>query len=58
MKVRIYRQCVSQIYESETEITESLEQVEVTIVVKLMEYSAYLTDNTQEGQPGYIFSIW
>ncbi len=58
MKVRIYRQCVSQIYESETEITEWLEQVEVTIDVKLMEYSAYLTDNTLEGQPGYIFSIW
>ena len=58
MKVRIFRQRVSQVHESETEINDWLEEVEGTIDIKFVEQSAYLTDNTENAQPGYIVSVW
>ena len=58
MKVRVFRQRVSQVHESETEINDWLEEVEGTIDIKFVEQSAYLTDNTENAQPGYIVSVW
>ncbi len=58
MKVRIFRQRVSQVHESEVEINDWLAEVEGTIKVKFIQQSAYLTDNTENGQPGYIISVW
>lgn len=58
MKVRIFRQRVSQVHESEVEINEWLEQMSGSIDIKFVEQSAYLTDNTETGQPGYVVSVW
>ena len=58
MKVRIFRQRVSQVHESEVEINDWLEEVEGKIDVKFIEQSAYLTDNTENGQPAFIISVW
>ncbi|HAK51052.1 MAG TPA: hypothetical protein DCM54_03990 [Gammaproteobacteria bacterium] len=58
MKVRVFRQRVSQVHESETEINDWLEEVEGTIDIKFVEQSAYLTDNTENAQPGHIVSVW
>jgi len=58
MKVRIFRQRVSQVHESEVEINEWLEEVEGKIDIKTVEQSAYLTDNTENGQPAFIISVW
>lgn len=58
MKVRIFRQRVSQVHESEVEINEWLAEVGDSITIKFIEQSAYLTDNTENGQPGYVVSVW
>ncbi len=58
MKVRIFRQRVSQVHESETEINEWLDEMGDSITVKFIEQSAYLTDNSENGQPGYVVSVW
>ena len=58
MKVRIFRQRVSQVHESEVEINEWLAEMGDTIRVNFIEQSAYMTDNTENGQPGYIISLW
>ncbi len=58
MKVRIFRQRVSQVHESEVEINEWLEEVEGKVDIKYIEQSAYLTDNTESGQPAFIISVW
>ena len=58
VKVRVFRQRVSQVHESETEINDWLEEVEGTIDIKFVEQSAYLTDNTENAQPGHIVSVW
>jgi hypothetical protein len=58
MKVRIFRQRVSQVHESEVEINEWLEEMGDSITVKFIEQSAYLTDNSEHGQPGYVVSVW
>ncbi|MBL6689043.1 MAG: hypothetical protein ISP91_01490 [Pseudomonadales bacterium] len=58
MKVRIFRQRVSQVHESETEINEWLEEMGDSITVRFIEQSSYLTDNTENGQPGYVVSVW
>ena len=58
MKVRIFRQRVSQVHESEVEINEWLEEVGDSIEIAFIEQSAYLTDNTENAQPGYIVSVW
>jgi len=58
MKVRIFRQRVSQVHESETEINEWLEEMGDSITIRFIEQSSYLTDNTENGQPGYVVSVW
>lgn len=58
MKVRIFRQRVSQVHESEMEINEWLDEMGDTIEIKFIEQAAYLTDNTENGQPGYVVSVW
>ncbi len=58
MKVRIFRQRVTQVHESELEINEWMQEMGDTIEVKFVEQSAYLTDNSERAQPGYIVSVW
>lgn len=58
MKVRIFRQRVTQVHESEVEINEWLEEMGDSITIKFVEQSAYLTDNSDTGQPGYVVSVW
>ena len=58
MKVRICRQRVSQVHESETEINDWMAEMGDSINIKHVEQSAYLTDNTDNGQPGIVVSVW
>ncbi len=58
MKVRIFRQRVSQVHESEVEINDWLGEMGDSIQIHFIEQSAYLTDNTENAQPGYIVSVW
>lgn len=58
MKVRIFRQRVSQVHESEVEINEWLQEMEDTITVHFVAQSAYMTDNSDNATPGYIVSVW
>ena len=58
MKVHIFRQRISQVHESETEINEWLEEMEGKIDIKFIEQSSYFTDNTGTGQPSYVVSVW
>jgi hypothetical protein len=58
MKVRIFRQRVSQVHESEVEINEWLQEMEDTITVNFVAQSAYMTDNSDNATPGYIVSVW
>ena len=58
MKVRIFRQRISQVHESEVEINDWLAEMADSISVKFVEQAAYLTDNSENGQPGYVISVW
>lgn len=58
MKVRIFRQRVSQVHESETEINEWLAEMGDEINVKHVSQSSFLTDNSDHGQPGIVVSVW
>lgn len=58
MKVRVFRQRVSQVHESEVEINEWLTEMGDKITVRFIEQSAYLTDNSESGHPGFIVSVW
>jgi hypothetical protein len=58
MKVRIFRQRISQVHESEVEINDWLAEMADSITIKFVEQAAYLTDNTENGQPGYVISVW
>ena len=58
MKIRIFRQRVSQVHESEVEINDWLAEMAGSISIKFIEQSAYLTDNSENGQPGYVISVW
>lgn len=58
MNVKIFRQRISRVHESETEINDWLEEDEGSIEVKYIEEPAYMTDNTDNAQPGYIVSAW
>ena len=49
---------MSQVHESEVEINEWLDQMSASIDVKHVAQSAYLTENTENGQPGYVVSVW
>lgn len=58
MKVTIFRQRVSQVHDAETEINEWLEEMQGKIEVHHIQQSAYLTDNSEHGVPGFIISVW
>jgi hypothetical protein len=58
MQVRIFRQRVSQVHESEIEINDWLEETKGQVEVEFVEQSSYLTDNTDNAQPGFIISVW
>ena len=58
MKVRIFRQRISQVHESENEINDWLAEAGDSISIKFVEQSAFLTDNTDNAQPGYVVSVW
>ena len=57
MKVHIFRQRISQVHEGEIEVNDWLAEMG-DITVRFVEQSSYLTDNTENGQPGYIVSVW
>lgn len=58
MKVRIFRQRVSQVHDSEVEINEWLKEMGDSINVHHVVQAAYMTDNTENGQPGFVISVW
>ena len=58
MKVKIFRQRVSQVHESEVEINEWLQEVDGKVDIRFVEQASYLTDNTENAQPGFIISVW
>ena len=58
MKIKIFRQRVSQVHESEVEINEWLEEVEGKVAIQFVEQASYLTDNSETAQPGFIISVW
>ncbi|MCZ6504035.1 MAG: hypothetical protein O6945_16175 [Gammaproteobacteria bacterium] len=58
MKVKIFRQRVSQVHESEVEINDWLQEVEGKVNVQFVEQASYFTDNSENGQPGFIISVW
>ena len=58
MKVKIFRQRVTQVHESETEINEWLLAMAGKIDLKFVEQSAYQSDNTEKAQPAFIISVW
>jgi hypothetical protein len=58
MKVKIFRQRVSQVYESEVEINHWLAENQATLQVAYVQQSSYLTDNSENAQPGFIVSVW
>ncbi len=58
MKVRIFRQRVSQVHESETEINDWLKETDGQVEVQFIEQSSYMTDNSDNAQPGFIISVW
>jgi len=58
MKVKIFRQRVSQVHESEIEINDWLQEVEGKVNVQFVEQASYFTDNSENGQPGFIISVW
>ncbi|XOV87251.1 MAG: hypothetical protein ACFHX7_20195 [Pseudomonadota bacterium] len=58
MKVRIFRQRVSQVHESEVEINDWLAEMAGKIKVEFVQQSSYMTDNSENGHPGYIVSVW
>ena len=58
MNVRIFRQRVSQVHESEIEINEWLAEMEDKITIQFIQQSSYLTDNTEHAHPGFLVSVW
>ena len=58
MKVKIFRQRVSEVHESEVEINDWLQQEDGKVEVQFVEQASYLTDNTENAQPGFIISVW
>ena len=58
MKVKIFRQRVSQVHESEVEINEWLKEVDGKVDIRFVEQASYMTDNSENAQPGFIISVW
>ena len=58
MRIRIFRQRVSQVHESEVEINDWLQEVDGKFDIQFVQQASYFTDNTENGQPGFIISVW
>jgi len=58
MKVKIFRQRVSQVHESEVEINHWLEENLSTVHVSHIQQSSYMTDNSENAQPSFLISVW
>ncbi len=58
MKVKIFRQRISQIHEGEEEINTWLAETEGKVEIVFVEQSAYLTDGSERGAAGYIVTVW
>ena len=58
MKVRIFRQRVSQAHESEVEINDWLAANAGRIKVFSIAQSTYMTDNNENAQPGHLITLW
>ena len=58
MKVRLFRQRVSQAHESEMEINAWLAENAERINVFSIAQSGYMTDNTENAQPCHLISVW
>ncbi len=58
MKIKLFRQRLSQIQAGETEINDWLEEVAGKIEISFVQQSAYTTENTERGTAGYIISVW
>lgn len=58
MKVKIFRQRISQIHEGEEEINTWLAEAEGELEIAFIQQSAYLTDGSERGAAGYIVTVW
>jgi len=58
MKVRIFRQRISQIHEGEEEVNTWLAETEGKVEIVFIQQSAYLTDGGERGTAGYIITVW
>ena len=58
MKVKIFRQRISQIHEGEEEINGWLAEVGNKIEIVHIQQSAYLLDGSTTAAAGYIISVW
>tara|TARA_B110000902_G_C13880320_1_gene426422 strand:- start:101 stop:370 length:270 start_codon:yes stop_codon:yes gene_type:complete len=58
MKVKIFRQRVSQVHESEVEINHWLEENRETLQISHIQQSSYMTDNSENAQPSFLISVW
>jgi uncharacterized protein YueI len=58
MKVRVFRQRVTQAHEAEEEINNWLAEMEGKIKVKYVEQSTYMTEANERGTPAFIISVW
>ena len=58
MKVKLFRQRISQVHEGEEEINSWLEEMADQITIEDIKQSAYMTDGREQAVPGYIVSVW
>lgn len=58
MKVKIFRQRISQIHEGEEEINTWLAETEGELEIAFIQQSAYLTDGSERAAAGYIVTVW
>ena len=58
MKVRVFRQRISQAHEAEEEINTWLAEMEGKIKIKFIEQSTYMTETSERGTPAFIISVW
>jgi hypothetical protein len=58
MKVRIFRQRISQVHESEVEINDWLAEMGNKVEVRFVGQSCFMTEHTDKAQPGFVISVW
>ena len=58
MKVKIFRQRISQVHEGEEEINSWLAETKGQVKIAHVAQSAYLTDGSERGTAGYIVTVW